>query len=666
MPEIFIIVMLFVLDIAAPLPVHAAVTSHRPAVTDLSIEQLMGIEVESVFGASKFEQKITEAPSSISIITSSDIRQYGYRTLGETLRSIRGFYISVDRNYHYLGSRGFARPGDYNSRYLLLIDGHRLNDNIYDTASIGNELALDVDLIDRIEVIRGPGSSLYGSNAFFGVINIITRESKSINGVELSGEAASFDTYKERVTYGKQFSEDIQFLVSATHLDSKGQSLYFKEFDDPATNNGNADGGDYEKYGSTFMNLKYKDFTIESAYISRTKGIGIGSFGTVFNNKRTKTTDERGYIDMRYEKEITASTKITSKVFYDYYHYSGNYMYDYPPLTLQRDYATGKWWGMGTELSTKIGSKHTLVAGLEYQDNLLQKQRTYDENPYTSYLNDTRGSYSWAAYMQDQYSILDNVVLNAGVRYDHYKTFGDTVNPRIGIIYNPWKKTTLKFLYGEAFRAPNAYELYYSDNGNTQKASLQLEPEKIHTYELILEQYVKNYRFSLSGFYYGMKNMISQQIDPSDGLIAYQNIDEVVSKGVEFELQGKWARDVEGRFSYTYQETTNNETGRPLTNSPRHLLKLNIHVPIIKKYLSTGIEAQYTGPRRTLAGNDTGGFVVANLTLLSQELIKGLEISGSIYNLFDKKYGDPASNEFRQNVIPQDGRTFRIKLTYLF
>ena len=183
----------------------------------------------------------------------------------------------------------------------------------------------------------------------------------------------------------------------------------------------------------------------------------------MFNDRRTRITDERGYIDIRYEKEITASTKITSKAFYDYYHYSGNYLYDYPPLTLTKDSAIGKWWGMGTELSTKIGNKHTLVAGLEYQDNLLQKQRTYDENPYASYLNDTRGSYNWAVYMQDQFSILDNVILNAGVRYDHYKTFGDTVNPRIGIIYNPRKRTTLKFLYGEAFRAPNAYELYYGD-----------------------------------------------------------------------------------------------------------------------------------------------------------------------------------------------------------
>jgi len=201
MPKIFIIVMIVILNLAAAPFVLATTSARKPTVTDFSIEQLLEIEVDSVFGASKFEQKITEAPSSISIITSSDIKQYGYRTLGEALRSIRGFYVSGDRSYHYLGSRGFSRPGDYNSRYLLLIDGHRINDNIYDTANIGNELALDIDLIDRVEVIRGPGSSLYGNNAFFGVINIITREAENINGLELSGVAGSFDTYKERIRF---------------------------------------------------------------------------------------------------------------------------------------------------------------------------------------------------------------------------------------------------------------------------------------------------------------------------------------------------------------------------------------------------------------------------------------------------------------------------------
>jgi iron complex outermembrane receptor protein len=115
---------------------------------------------------------VTEAPSSVTIVTSEDIRRYGYRTLAELLRSVRGFYTSYDRSYTSLGVRGFGQPGDYNSRILLLLDGHRLNDNIYDSAMLGTEFILDIDLIERVEISRGPGSSLYGNNAFFAVVKL--------------------------------------------------------------------------------------------------------------------------------------------------------------------------------------------------------------------------------------------------------------------------------------------------------------------------------------------------------------------------------------------------------------------------------------------------------------------------------------------------------------
>jgi hypothetical protein len=127
-----------------------------PSLLDTSIEDLMSIEIDTVSGASRFKQKVTEAPASVTIITSNDIAKYGYRTLADILRNVQGFYVTYDRNYSWLGVRGYGPPGDYNSRIALMIDGHRLNDNIFDAALIGTEFPLDVDLIDREEVIRGP------------------------------------------------------------------------------------------------------------------------------------------------------------------------------------------------------------------------------------------------------------------------------------------------------------------------------------------------------------------------------------------------------------------------------------------------------------------------------------------------------------------------------
>ena len=140
----------------------AASPDARTDFMEMSVEELMSVEVAMVVGASKYEQQVTEAPASVSIVSADDIKKYGYRSLADALRSVRGTYVTYDRNYNYLGTRGFDRPGDLNTRVLLLVDGHRINDNIFESAPVGTEFPIDIDLIDRIEVIRGPSSSLDG------------------------------------------------------------------------------------------------------------------------------------------------------------------------------------------------------------------------------------------------------------------------------------------------------------------------------------------------------------------------------------------------------------------------------------------------------------------------------------------------------------------------
>ena len=271
-----------------------------PDLTQLGIEELMKIEVATVVSASKYKQKVTEAPSSVSIITSGEIKQYGYRTLADILRSVRGFFVTYDRNYSYIGVRGFARPGDYNTRILVLIDGYRFNDNIYDEALVGTEFVIDVDLIDRVEVIRGPSSSLYGTSAFFGVVNVITKQGKDVKGPEISGEAGSFKTYKGRISYGHQFKNDFEMLLSGSSYDSKGEErLYYKEFDNPATNYGVAENADGDRNYSLFSKFSFHDFTLEVAHVSRGKVIPTASFNTVFNDSRNRTTDEYSFINLR-------------------------------------------------------------------------------------------------------------------------------------------------------------------------------------------------------------------------------------------------------------------------------------------------------------------------------------------------------------------------------
>src|SRR5262245_61646857 len=247
--------------------------------TELTLDELMRMEIPKVYGASKYEQKTTEAPSSVTIVTSEEVKKYGHRTLADILQSVRGLYVTYNRNYSFLGTRGFNR-GDFNSRILLLVDGHRVNNSLSDGAFLGTEFILDVDLIDRVEVIRGPGSALYGNNAFFGVINVVTKRGEQIKGAEVSGAVASYDTYEGRFTYGNRFPDGVEMLVSGTYYDSHGPLV---------------DRADDDTFGSFFGSIAYSDFTLQGGFISREKGVPTGVFGTVPGDPRTRTTDERSY-----------------------------------------------------------------------------------------------------------------------------------------------------------------------------------------------------------------------------------------------------------------------------------------------------------------------------------------------------------------------------------
>ena len=633
--------------------------------TSLSLEELMKLEVATVSGASRYEQKVTQAPSLVSVITADEIKKYGHRTLADILQSLRSFFITYDRNYHYAGVRGFGRPGDYNSRILLLVDGHRVNENIYGYAPVGTEFPLDVDLIDRIEVIRGPSSSLYGTGAFFGVISVITRKGKDLKGPEVSGEVAGFETYKGRATYGKEFKNGLEMLLSGTYYKSEGpKNLYYAEYDDPSTNSGIASHVDGDRFASFFSKVSYRDFTLSGAYSNREKELPTGSWGTVFNDPQSQTKDEWAYLDLKYDHTFDNQLNVLARLFYDQYLYRGIGLYDYPPPTIFKDWARGEWWGGELKITKPVFEKLKLTVGGEYQGNPRQDQHNYDEDPYFLYVDSRKSTDFWAAYFQGEFNILKNVVLNAGARHDYYSTFGGTTNPRIALIYSPFENAALKLLYGQAFRAPNVYELFYEGGGVI--ANPNLKPEKITTYELAWEQYfAKYFRGVAAVYHYRITDLIEATLDPTGDTI-YMNKDEIEATGVELELEGKHKNGLQGRISYAFQETRNKETGGILTNSPQHLAKFNLIVPLIGQKLFSGLELRYMSTRKTLADREASDFFITNLTLFSQNLLKGLELSATIYNLFDRKYSDLGGVEHLQDLLTQDGITYRLKLTYRF
>ena len=297
---------------------------------ELDFEELIEMDVPVITSASKFDQKALTAPSSVTVVTSEQIRLFGYRTLGEILDGVCGFYTSNDRNYDYLGVRGLSRPGDYNTRVLILLNGVRMNEPVYSSSSIGGDFVLDVELIDRIEVIRGPSSSLYGTNAFFAIVNVFTKTGSQLGSAEIAGEAASYDTYRGRLSYGNAFANGLDFMVSATALDSTGHDrLYYPEFDDPATNHGVAENADAEDYQNFFASLKYKDFSLNAVYGARNKTVPTAPWGTVFNDPRLFTDDRHTYINLGYGVDLGSDSRLDATVYYNKYDYDGVYPFDW-------------------------------------------------------------------------------------------------------------------------------------------------------------------------------------------------------------------------------------------------------------------------------------------------------------------------------------------------
>jgi outer membrane receptor for ferrienterochelin and colicins len=662
----------FIAFLLATMPARAQVppaSDISPAPEELTLKDLGAIRVDTVNGASKFVQQVTEAPSSVTIITADQIRKYGYRTLADALNSAPGLYVSNDRSYSYLGIRGFNRSGNYNSRMLVLIDGHRMNDNIYDAAFIETAFPVDVDLIQRIEIIRGPGSALYGSNAFFGIVNVITRRGGDLNGPEVSASAGSLGTYRSRISYGKQFNSGLEGLISWSGYRSDGyRRIYFPEFDSPATNNGIAQDADADQFSSSLLNVSYGGLSIRTAYVWREKHAPTAAFNTVFNDPRTRAVDSRGYLEVQFQRTLSSQWHLDTKAFYDQSGYNGTYVYDLgtadsPLLTLNHDSSRGQWLGFEFAASRRFLDKHRLSLGTEGRFNVKQLQQTYYDDPAAFTFYDRRSSIVPSAYALDEFRIRRNVLLSAGLRYDHYYTFGGTLNPRFGLIYSPQQNMAIKLLYGQAFRAPNVYELYYSD-GTSVQANPSLQPETIRTTELAFEKYFSNHVFiRASAFLNQLRNLVTES-NASQNLIRYVTRSNVDGKGLEFELSDKHPSGWEGRLSYTASDSLDARSRQPLSNSPRHVGKAGFTIPLARRMLFAAAEAQYVSRRLSVFGVDVPDHFVTNLSLLTSDISGGFSIAANVYNVFDKQYGDPGGLEHVQSAIPQDGRVFRLKLEY--
>ncbi|MFO0744165.1 MAG: TonB-dependent receptor [Myxococcota bacterium] len=616
-------------------------------------------DIPSVTTASKYDQKVSDAPSSVSVITADEIALYGYRTIDDILRSVRGLYVSDDLNYSHVGVRGMSRPGDWSSLVLVLVDGHRTNEPLYDSPPFGRAMPVDIQLIDRVEVIRGATSSLYGTNALSAVINVITKRGRDLDGVKLGVEAQSDGAYLVRLAGGTRQDGGLEIAAGAAAHHAAGHDLYFPEL-------GHARDLDGVDDFNADLKVAWRQLTLVTDVGYARSDMATAPYGSVFGRKGTHTSDLYYFAELQYADHVAAGFDLTARALFDHHRYAGDYLYDVSEAGDGSSIIVNHDLGRSETLSAEVQGDIQLAPGLhltlggEVRHALALVQKNWDE---AVYLDDRRSPTVAGAFVQGEWQMVPALTLEAALRVDGDES-GPVLSPRVALVARPGDATTLKLLVAHAFRAPNQYELHYRDP--IQKPPSDLEPEQITNYEVIWEQRISTpLRAMFSAFHWAMSDLVTPTTDAADGLLTFVNRDTAAGWGLEAQLDANWTHGYSASLSYSFVDARDGADAW-LANSPRHMLKLQAGLPLIGEKLAVGLECQLMSRRKRLVGGESDAVALVNLSLSSQGLVRGLRLSATAFNLLDQAYGDPASDVFVQAELPQARLRVSFTATYSF
>ena len=628
--------------------------------SDKDLEKLLN---KTISNTELYNQKISESPNSIIIISKEQIKLFGYQSLSELISTIQGTYIRNDMNYDFLGTRGFDRPTSF-SNNLVLLNGHVLNEYVYGSQSLDNYLGIDMDDISRVEILQGPSSTMYGSGAMVSLINIILKEGKEFNGLTAGLMYGTFDNKYAHVSYGKRY-DDFSIAITGRHGERGGKDFFFEDFKD-STRDGVARNMDWEKHLGSTIQAVYQDFSLNIYFSNREKSIPNAPYQADFNTSPTKSQDMRAFYSLLYQKEINPTQSLRAKLFFDTYDYSDVFQYEGEPWY---DENVGRWFGGEFDYKFDISSNYSLFAGTNITRSYMLTSKLFDE--YQHYTNNNIPFTSASFYIQNQYQLLKNFSVDFGIRADIFSYYKPHYNPRFALIYNPTERTTLKYLLNSGFRIPSIYE-FLVDDTTFKEQNLMLKPENLLSNEIIWENIVsEKFNYSVSLYYYRFKNVIELIDNPeqSDNVGAYQNMSEYNSLGIELAFRGRPEDGFVWYSNFAYQ-MTQDSSNKQITNSPQILVKAGISYSFVEN-LFVGIEGKYEGNRRTLYNTITDEFFLidANIGFTPNfskdsgfDALNYIHIGIRVKNLLDKIYYLPGPSWVSTHSIEQYGRVLTFVL----
>jgi len=627
-----------------------------------------------VISASRVKENVKKTSASVTIIDDDAINKMGANTLLDILRVVPGLGVSQSNIYtDKIAIRGIETW--FSEKVLILLDGHSLNSDLLNGGATSTFANFPVEQIKRVEIIRGPASALYGENAFTALINIITKESQDINGVQISTKVGSYNTTATNLLLGKTY-QNFDIAANINYRDTDGYSAYVAN--DVVGNSGYTNPT--SKRLNTNLSLKHNNGIYVKANYNKTEdGPRYGVAHAINNEDKSKR--ESYFVELGNKYKISDDYTLDSRVYRDFFQFDNTWRV-FPAGFPAPVFTNGMLGYSGVDniksgiemLLTVKKENYTVVSGLSYEQQQIkhpwQKMNWNPltgaplasvqdfSDPSTNFVSEEDRKF-WAAYSELLYDVREDLRLTAGVRYDHYSDFGGVLNPRLGAAWEANPHNTLKLMYGEAFRAPTFAELY-NKNNPTLIGNASLKPEKVKTFELNVQNTsMDNLEASLTIF----QSTIEEIITVSGS--TYVNRGKTTTQGIEAELKHTLTRGSYLAANYTYQNPKNEDTSQNLENITKHegYLALNYR---INNIFNLYTDAKYTG-EQTRSAVDTRARVessiTSNATLLAKDLfLKDLQMKFSIYNLFDERSYDSNS----PYDYPLGGRSYMAELSYKF
>lgn len=638
---------------------------------------------EDVEAASRTVESALTAPASIGLVSSYELRMHAMHSLLDALVAMRGTYVTNDYTYASLGFRGVAPLGDFSNRVQTQLDGHVINLSYDGSSNMGYEGLAGLVGVDRIEIIRGPGSALYGSGATYGVINVGTP-----NGVEgIEGQVGLSSLADGRFgLWGRSAAE----LPEGAWMWIAGGLIYAEPRDYLSPSrvgsddhpDGIARGVGEEVAGTLMGKIGWRDLTLHWFYNDRSGTPQTAPFGAAFNDPRLEIGDRRAFVEARYEPTLSEKTKLFMRLAWDHSYYFGLYPDG-------EDAFTENYFGSSMLLEGRVRSafadKLTLTAGLLSQygyDNRLENGDVGDE----LLLAEDRDSITLAVYGLLEYAATPDIAIHGGLRFDGRAFLGGdadgdsaldkdgfqgALSPRLAMVWTYRESSALKVVLGSAFRAPSFYELAFGDGGDTQLPPTSLAPERIYSGEVEVTHALSEDLALVGGIY--VNSVVDSVTLDGEGNeespLVYTNRDGSVSvMGLEVELRHSLRRGLMWSLSYglTRARLGGLFDGEALENSPTHHVTGRAILPIVPAVLSFVTRLTADSGRKDLDSEWTPASLIWDAGFSGRLETLGLDYSLQFKNLLDLRQVHPGSGLIEDVRVPQPGRSILAEINKRF